>query len=1026
LAGKELSPDWLFRTVRKDRQVRWLQLSCRRITYGDQLAVQAILADVTDRIVAERALAESEERFRDIFQNSVVGLYRTTPDGRILMANKATMTMLGYTSLDELARRNLEREGFEPDYPRSEFRRRIEADGQVIGLESQWVRSDGKTLFVRESARAIRDEQGNVLCYEGTVEDITELRKSEEELADERNKLGAILETMESGVTIRDTDYTLTYQNKCSVDRVGDHVGEKCYRVFGGIDRVCDGCPVELALEDGKPHGALRTVELSSGEVTHWHNVASPIRDAKGKIVSCLEVNMEITELVRTQESLRESEGTFRLAMEATNDALWDWDLATNEVYRNPRHATMLGYEPCELTASHDEWEKRIHPDDRPSVFEIVDSILTGESDSFEMEYRLRTKSGDYIWVLGRGRVVGRSDDGAPARMIGTNIDITERKLAEDRLSGALAWQEAMFEGARDAVLITDADSKFVMVNRRACELTGYSKRELLEMRIPDLHAVQDLTAYNLYHDRIMSGEEVVSEARLLRKDGTKIDTEFSNRRVCISDEVYMHTIARDITERKRAEGALHESENRLALAIECAGLGLWDQDFETGEINRNENWSTMLEYEPDEIGCDKESYRQLLHPDDLPRFEQCAGDHETGLTDIFDMEHRMRAKSGDWRWIHNFGRIISRDAQGIPLRALGVHMDITERKKAEQVLKSRARLNRIILDAMPNVAMLIRPHTREVVACNERAAQAGVAPGKRCFEAWSGKDEPCSLCRAPLVWKTGRPQQCEVEERDLVWDAHWVPVSDNLYMYYAYDITERKKTEARLVENQKKLKAMASRILRAEDRERHRIAVGLHDDICQKLVLTKLALESSLDLISSTDASKLVETACGAIGEAIEEADSLTFALSNPVLRELGFEAALEKYLSEEIRRKHGIAFEFENDGQSNVLPAEIKTCLFRVTRELLTNVVKHARARAIRVVVRNNDGRICVTIQDDGAGFEVAEVGSESSKTGRFGLFSVREQLEHLGGQLDIESRPEQGTTATVVVPLRNKSSV
>jgi PAS domain S-box-containing protein len=137
---------------------------------------------------AEEALRESEARFRSLYENAVIGLYRTTPGGRILMANQALIRMMGYSSFDDLADRNLEEEGFEPDYPRSEFRREVERKGEIQGVEAAWKRRDGSAIFVRESARVVRDEEGNVLCYEGTVEDITERHRAEQALRESERK----------------------------------------------------------------------------------------------------------------------------------------------------------------------------------------------------------------------------------------------------------------------------------------------------------------------------------------------------------------------------------------------------------------------------------------------------------------------------------------------------------------------------------------------------------------------------------------------------------------------------------------------------------------------------------------------------------------------------------------------------------------------------------------------------------------------------------------------------------------------
>jgi PAS domain S-box-containing protein len=138
------------------------------------------LGTAIERVRAEEALRESEERFRSLVENATVGIYRTTPDGHILMANPALVRMLGFDSFEDLAARNLECGGFEPSYPRSVFRERIEREGQVIGLEAAWIRRDGSVILVRESARAVRAEDGRVLHYDGIVEDITTRRHAEE------------------------------------------------------------------------------------------------------------------------------------------------------------------------------------------------------------------------------------------------------------------------------------------------------------------------------------------------------------------------------------------------------------------------------------------------------------------------------------------------------------------------------------------------------------------------------------------------------------------------------------------------------------------------------------------------------------------------------------------------------------------------------------------------------------------------------------------------------------------------------
>lgn len=158
-------------------------------TLANQIAValdnarlfEAAQQELSERLQAETALQNSEEQFRSIFENAVMGLYRTTPDGRIIMANPALIRMLGYSSFEELLDLNLDLNVFSSEQPRNEFRKRINQEGQVIGLESAWKHKDGSTLFVQENAKAIYDDAGTIVYYEGTVEDITHRKRVEKE-----------------------------------------------------------------------------------------------------------------------------------------------------------------------------------------------------------------------------------------------------------------------------------------------------------------------------------------------------------------------------------------------------------------------------------------------------------------------------------------------------------------------------------------------------------------------------------------------------------------------------------------------------------------------------------------------------------------------------------------------------------------------------------------------------------------------------------------------------------------------------
>jgi PAS domain-containing protein len=136
--------------------------------------------------------------------------------------------------------------------------------------------------------------------------------------------------------------------------------------------------------------------------------------------------------------------------------------------------------------------------------------------------------------------------------------------------------------------------------------------------------------------------------------------------------------------------------------------------------------------------------------------------------------------------------------------RVKELEKEVAERKKAEESLKEKTHLNNILLDAIPCVALLIRPKTREIVFSNEAGKKAGAVPGTTCYETWAQRNEPCPWCLAPEVWATGKPKHLEVETLYITWDAYWHPINEDLYLHYAFDITEQRKMEKQIQQTPK------------------------------------------------------------------------------------------------------------------------------------------------------------------------------------------------------------------------------
>jgi PAS domain S-box-containing protein len=236
-----------------------------------------------------------------------------------------------------------------------------------------------------------------------------------------------------------------------------------------------------------------------------------------------------------------------------------------------------------------------------------------------------------------------------------------------------------------------------------------------------------------------------------------------------------------------------------------------------------------------------------------------------------------------------------------------------------------------------------------------------------------------------------------------------------------ARDITEHKRTEQKLLEHQAELKSLASQLSLTEERERHRLATDLHDQISQSLVISKIKLDQLHKSSASDELNESLKDISNCLGQIIDDTRALTFDLSYPILYELGFEAAVAEWLADQIQEKHGIRTEFVDDGRNKPLDDDICVLLFRNVRELLINVVKHAQADKVRVSIRKIKDNICISVEDDGVGFDPVEAASLATKRAKYGLFSIRERLEQLGGQIEIDSKMGNGSRIKMKAPLK-----
>jgi len=291
------------------------------------------------------------------------------------------------------------------------------------------------------------------------------------------------------------------------------------------------------------------------------------------------------------------------------------------------------------------------------------------------------------------------------AREAGAADSTTATSPGVEAPSGVLSqlidpWSEVLFEGSRDAIFLSDAQSRFVAVNRAACELTGFPRDELLAMSIPDLHEDVDLEAYRGYHARILGGEDALTRAAIRRKDGRKVEAEFSNRAVTIAGTAYMHTTARDVTERWKAEEALVRSEARFRELVENLNDVVYAVGLDGVISYVSPAVEAVLGFTPEEVVG--RPFRDLVHPDDVGALRVAFAEVLAG--ELKPREYRLRYRSGGFRWVRTSSRPLVEGGAVAGLR--GVLTDISEARAAREALAESERRFRTTLENVGLVAV--------------------------------------------------------------------------------------------------------------------------------------------------------------------------------------------------------------------------------------------------------------------------------------------------------------------------------
>ena len=606
--------------------------------------------DITERKTFEEELKRSEEKFRNIFNNSPIGIYRTTRDGKIIDVNPAILTMLGYSSFEELAVKNLETdESFAKSTPRELFKDLLEKEGEIKGFETIWLRKDLSEVNVRENAKAIRDHNGKTLFYEGTVEDITEFKNAQKKLYESEKLFSTLAESGHYIIYLIDKNLKFKYVNKYASQYFGSNsrqmLNKRVEEFYSAISDSVAPASISMVFRKGESIYYESSLNINNQE-TWFGTRFIPLRNEKNEVDFVMSMTLDITDQKLNEERIR------------------------NEVNRTKalvKIASLLN-----ATLNVEKLLDMICNETAQALNVPIVSILLFNKNNYNLEHVKSTGiSADlekYIPNISK-----------------TIID----KIIQDK-----------------GPIITFPDVLKVIKQNKKADTGLLNLRTLTFTRM-------------LHNDELIGvlGILTINEERKFNKEELDLLQGIANQ-----SALAIHN-ARLLSEHKKAEKALRESEFMLKESQKIAKLGQYTFEVKSGTWNSSEILNEIFGI-TENHKKDIDGWLEIIHPDDKQMMKTYLFNNILKEHLPFDKEYRIiRQNDGQERWVHGIGRL-NVDENGNIIQMLGTIQDITERKIYESEIiaaKEKAEeMNRLKSNFLANMSHELRTPLFGIIGLSE------------------------------------------------------------------------------------------------------------------------------------------------------------------------------------------------------------------------------------------------------------------------------------------------------------------
>ncbi|MCX8206722.1 MAG: PAS domain S-box protein [Methanothrix sp.] len=1044
----------IYRLVRPNGATLWVRFKGAAYHREDGKAtVLGISSDITELKRLEELLAESKELLCQLWEhtNSGVAIYEPVAHGLdfiIKDINPACERIEGVSRKDVIGRSVLEVFPGLKEFGLLDVFQQVLRTGAPAYHPAKYYKDDRISGWRINYVSRLKS--GDVIAI---YQDITQEMQVHEELVKANAFLDSIIENIPDMIFIKEVSkLRFVRLNKAGEELLGcsrsELIGKNDYDLFpkeqADFFTSKDREVLAKRLVVDIPEEVIQTRHRGT-RILHTKKIS--ILDEDGNPDYLLGISEDITERKRVEDALRDAMDRYRSVVENSPDGIV---VARDGIvlYVNPQIIKMLQASPEEIIGK--PIIRYIHPEDRELVLNRHLRRLAGEDVPQNYDFRIVSKNGEVKWVQISAVRINWEGLSATLNFL---VDITERKNAEETLRKSEERYRAFFNTSIDCVFITTVDGRWIDFNDAAVKFFGFDSRdELMKTRIEDLYANPSDRKRHIEHI-IKCGYSKEYPVTLKRKDGTIIETLITA--VAVKDPggavIGFQGTIRNVTEQKRVERELQVSRERLMLALEGSGVGLWDWYVQTGEVTFSERWAEIVGYTLDELSpVSIETWKRLAHPEDLKRSDHMLSLHFAGVLPTYECEVRMLHKDGHWVLVLDRGKVVEWDNDGKPVRMAGTQLDITDRKRAEEALRESAELYRTVVDSATD-GIILQDGSGRILTWNKGAERVfGISAEKAIGQTsisrdWrtireDGSEFPGSEHPSMRTLLTGEPcRNVVMGVRNALTDRlQWININTSPLFRegetkpYAViisfsDITERKEFEDELERRVDE----RTQELRSKTAEMERFIYTVSHDLRSPLVTISGFLGLLEHDILKGDA-ELIRSDLQMIGKAVEKMDLLlqdTLELSRIGRVANQFEyAPLGQLVHEALEQTTRV---IADRGVEVHVPPDMPVVhvdrmrMVEVFVNLIENSVKYMGDEPhprIDIGYRKEGSETVFFVRDNGIGIDPSQrdkvfelfykIDPKSEGTG-VGLAIVKRIIEVHGGRIWIESGPEKGCT-------------